>query len=69
MNWEYLVDLLHAEFATGAAENSLARLVPLAILGGFIGLEREVKHRPAELFRQFRAVPQSAIALGHVERE
>jgi putative Mg2+ transporter-C (MgtC) family protein len=32
-----------------AASTSLARLVLAAILGGLIGLEREVKHRPAGL--------------------
>jgi putative Mg2+ transporter-C (MgtC) family protein len=49
MNWQHFIDLLHAEFATGAAENALFRLVLAAILGGIIGLERELKHRPAGL--------------------
>lgn len=49
MNWHHFIDLLHSEFATGAAENALFRLVLAAILGGAIGLEREVKHRPAGL--------------------
>jgi putative Mg2+ transporter-C (MgtC) family protein len=49
MNWQHFIDLLYAEFATGAAENALLRLVLAAILGGLIGLERELKHRPAGL--------------------
>jgi putative Mg2+ transporter-C (MgtC) family protein len=49
MNWQHFIDLLRSEFATGAAENALFRLVLAAILGGFIGLERELKHRPAGL--------------------
>jgi putative Mg2+ transporter-C (MgtC) family protein len=49
MNWQHFIDLLYAEFATGAAENALFRLVLAAILGGLIGLERELKHRPAGL--------------------
>jgi len=49
MTWQYFINLLHAELATGAAENSLARLILAGILGGLIGLERELKHRPAGL--------------------
>jgi putative Mg2+ transporter-C (MgtC) family protein len=49
MNWQHFIDLLQSEFASGAAENALFRLVLAAILGGLIGLEREVKHRPAGL--------------------
>jgi putative Mg2+ transporter-C (MgtC) family protein len=49
MNWQHFTGLLHSEFATGAAENALFRLVLAGILGGIIGLERELKHRPAGL--------------------
>ena len=49
MNWQHIVDLLHGEMASGFVAASLARLVLAAILGGFIGLERELKHRPAGL--------------------
>jgi putative Mg2+ transporter-C (MgtC) family protein len=49
MSWQHFIDLLQSEFATGAAEKALFRLVLAAILGGLIGLERELKHRPAGL--------------------
>src|SRR5580692_9147864 len=49
MNWQNIFDLLHREMATGIVTNSLARLAVAAILGGLIGLEREIKHRPAGL--------------------
>jgi putative Mg2+ transporter-C (MgtC) family protein len=49
MNWQYLTDLLHSELTSGAAGNALVRLVLAGILGGVIGLERELKHRPAGL--------------------
>jgi putative Mg2+ transporter-C (MgtC) family protein len=49
MNWQHIVDLLHGEMASGLVATSLARLVLAAILGGAIGLERELKHRPAGL--------------------
>jgi putative Mg2+ transporter-C (MgtC) family protein len=49
MNWQTIVDLLHREMASGIVMNSLARLVMAAILGGLIGLERELRHRPAGL--------------------
>jgi putative Mg2+ transporter-C (MgtC) family protein len=49
MNWQNIVALLHQELATGIVANSLARLVVAAILGGIIGLEREIRHRPAGL--------------------
>lgn len=49
MNWQHFSDLLHTEFASGAAGNALLRLVVAGILGGVIGLERELKHRPAGL--------------------
>jgi putative Mg2+ transporter-C (MgtC) family protein len=49
MNWQNFVDLLHREMASGAVGDSLTRLVVAAILGGLIGLERELKHRAAGL--------------------
>src|SRR5580658_594472 len=49
MNWQNIFDLLHREMATGIVTNSLARLAVAAILGGIIGLEREIRHRPAGL--------------------
>lgn len=49
MNWQHFTDLLHSEFNTGAAENALFRLALAGILGGVIGLERELKQRPAGL--------------------
>ncbi len=49
MNWQHIFDLLHGEMASGVVATSLARLVLAAILGGTIGLERELRHRPAGL--------------------
>jgi putative Mg2+ transporter-C (MgtC) family protein len=49
MNWQHIFDLLHSEMASGLVGTSLARLVLAAILGGAIGLERELRHRPAGL--------------------
>jgi putative Mg2+ transporter-C (MgtC) family protein len=49
MNWQHIGELLHQEMASGIVATSLARLVFAAILGGIIGLERELKHRPAGL--------------------
>ncbi len=49
MNWQHIFDLLHGEMASGLVATSLTRLVLAAILGGLIGLERELKHRPAGL--------------------
>src|SRR5713226_234808 len=49
MNWQHILDLLHGEMASGIVSSSLARLVLAALLGGIIGLEREVKHKPAGL--------------------
>jgi putative Mg2+ transporter-C (MgtC) family protein len=49
MNWQHIVDLLHGELASGIVVTSLVRLVLAAVLGGFIGLERELKHQPAGL--------------------
>jgi putative Mg2+ transporter-C (MgtC) family protein len=49
MNWQHFVDLLRGEMGSGAVGSSLTRLVMAAILGGLIGLERELKHRAAGL--------------------
>jgi len=49
MNWQHFTDLLHSEFTSGAAASALFRLVIAGILGAIIGLERELKHRPAGL--------------------
>jgi putative Mg2+ transporter-C (MgtC) family protein len=49
MTWQSIFGLLHREMASGFAETSLARLVLAGILGGAIGLERELKHQPAGL--------------------
>lgn len=49
MNWQHFVDLIHRELSSGFALTSLSRLLLAAILGGVIGLERELKHRPAGL--------------------
>ena len=49
MNWQHFVDLLHREMASGFVGSSLTRLLLAAILGCLIGLERELKQRPAGL--------------------
>jgi len=49
MNWPHIVDLLQKEMASGIVASSLVRLVLAAVLGGAIGLERELRHRPAGL--------------------
>jgi putative Mg2+ transporter-C (MgtC) family protein len=49
MKWQEIFDLLHREMASGIVAISLTRLVLAAILGGAIGLERELRHRPAGL--------------------
>ncbi|HLW86824.1 MAG TPA: MgtC/SapB family protein [Candidatus Sulfotelmatobacter sp.] len=49
MHWQNIGELLHREMASGIVMTSLARLVLAAILGGLIGLERELRHRPAGL--------------------
>src|SRR5208283_3624124 len=41
--------LLRGEMTSGIVATSLARLVLAALLGGLIGLDRELKHRPAGL--------------------
>jgi putative Mg2+ transporter-C (MgtC) family protein len=49
MNWQHFVNLMHGEMASGIVSSSLTRLLLAAILGGLIGLERELKHRAAGL--------------------
>jgi putative Mg2+ transporter-C (MgtC) family protein len=49
MNWQHILDLLHGEMASGIVATAMIRLVLAAILGGIIGLERELRHRPAGL--------------------
>jgi putative Mg2+ transporter-C (MgtC) family protein len=49
VNWKHIIDLLHWEMASGFVATSLTRLVLAAILGGAIGFERELRHRPAGL--------------------
>jgi putative Mg2+ transporter-C (MgtC) family protein len=49
MNWQHFIDLLHRELMSGVVTSSVGRLLVAAILGGFIGLEREMKHRAAGL--------------------
>jgi len=49
MNWRHIDDLLRGEMASGLVATSLARLALAAVLGGIIGLERELRHRPAGL--------------------
>ena len=49
MNWDSIARLLHSEMASGLVMSSLARLTLAAILGGIIGLERELRHRPSGL--------------------
>jgi putative Mg2+ transporter-C (MgtC) family protein len=49
MNWQHFLDLLHAEMASGIVATSMLRLVLAAVLGGIIGLERELRHQPAGL--------------------
>lgn len=49
MNWQHMLDLMNREMASGIVGSSLVRLALAAILGGIIGLEREVKNRAAGL--------------------
>ena len=49
MNWPRLLNLMHQEMASGLVSSSVVRLLLAAILGGLIGLERELKHRAAGL--------------------
>lgn len=47
-NWPYIHDVLSGEMAS-VVGISIVRLVLAAILGGVIGMERQLKHRPAGL--------------------
>src|SRR5260370_3262812 len=49
MNWHPIFDLMRGEMASGIVSSSTARLLLAAILGGLIGLDRELKHRRAGL--------------------
>ena len=49
MNLQHINELLQREMASGIVASSIARLILAAVLGGIIGLERELKHRPAGL--------------------
>ena len=49
MQWPHIIDLLRVEMASGIVSTSLVRLVLAAVLGGIIGLERELRHQPAGL--------------------
>jgi putative Mg2+ transporter-C (MgtC) family protein len=49
MSWRHFVELLQNEFESGFVTSSLVRLLLAAVLGGVIGLERELKHRAAGL--------------------
>lgn len=49
MFWRHFFDLLRMELSSGFVASSLMRLLLAAILGGLIGLERELKHRAAGL--------------------
>lgn len=47
-NWQHIYELLQAEMSSLVGV-SIIRLMLAAILGGLIGLERQLKHRPAGL--------------------
>jgi len=49
MNWHNIFDLMRGEMSSGIVSSSTARLLLSVILGAIIGLERELKHRPAGL--------------------
>src|SRR6266581_2173334 len=49
MSWQHFVEVMHREMSSGFVASSLLRLLLAAILGGLIGLERELKHRAAGL--------------------
>jgi putative Mg2+ transporter-C (MgtC) family protein len=49
MNAQHVVELMHREMLSGVAIASLVRLLVATLLGGLIGLERELKHRAAGL--------------------
>jgi putative Mg2+ transporter-C (MgtC) family protein len=47
MTWHHIISYLREQIASGVLTSLTARLVLAAILGGLIGLEREIKHTPA----------------------
>jgi putative Mg2+ transporter-C (MgtC) family protein len=49
MGWDHTVEYVRQQIASGILYSLTARLVLAAILGGLIGLERELKHRAAGL--------------------
>lgn len=49
MNWHHIINYVRDQIASGILSSLTARLVLAAVLGGIIGLERELKHRPAGL--------------------
>lgn len=49
MGWHHIVEYVQNQIAAGILSSLTARLVLAGILGGIIGLEREVKHRAAGL--------------------
>lgn len=49
MSAQPLVELMHREMSSGVVSSSLVRLLVATLLGGLIGLERELKHRAAGL--------------------
>ena len=49
MNWQHILGVVHGEMASGIMATAMIRLVLAAILGGIIGLERELRHQPAGL--------------------
>src|SRR5215475_14461442 len=49
MKWQHIAELLHGEMASGIVGTSVVRLILAAVLGGIIGLDRELKQRAAGL--------------------
>src|SRR5271168_3890025 len=49
MGWQHTIDYVRGQIAAGVLSSLTARLVLAAILGGIIGLERELNHRAAGL--------------------
>ncbi len=49
MGWHRIVEYVREQIAAGILTSLTARLVLAGVLGGIIGLEREVKHRAAGL--------------------
>jgi putative Mg2+ transporter-C (MgtC) family protein len=49
MIWQHLIERMQNEWGSGLVVSALTRLLFAAVLGGLIGLERELKHRAAGL--------------------